>query len=325
MTGILQMAQLVRLPNLLMMAATQYLMRWCIIYPSLKIPGFSLQLSSLYFLCLVLATVFIAAGGYVINDYFDQDIDHTNKPHKKTVGTVISANASMYVYGIFTALGVGLGVILSFAIGYPQFSMIFLLIVFSLFFYSMNFKHYFLVGNLLVAFLTALVPFMVLIFEIPLLNEQYRDLLLQHQIRFTLIIQVVTVFSVFAFLMNLIREIIKDMQDTPGDLNRRTIPMILGDKASKGIVTALSLGMIFLLIYIYTHYLHSITPQQPDYITMVYFGVGLILPLLLLIRQVIGAQHPNGYYKASLIAKGIMVAGMLYAVVFYFIVKQNLW
>ena len=82
--------KLIRLPNLLIIAFTQYMIRLCLIEPSLGIYSMYLQTSDLEFFLLVLATVLVAAGGYVINDYFDVKIDHINKPEQLVIDNGVS-------------------------------------------------------------------------------------------------------------------------------------------------------------------------------------------------------------------------------------------
>jgi 4-hydroxybenzoate polyprenyltransferase len=263
----------------------------------------------------------------VVNDYFDKPIDTVNKPNAVLVKNDIPEHFIMWLYGGFTLAGVGLGTYLSFFINNPQFSMIFFIIAGMLWFYSRVYKKMFLVGNFVVATLTALVPFMVLVYEVPLLNQEYKEIITTSKANFNNIIIFVGVFSAFAFLMNLIREIIKDMNDLTGDMSvsRNTIPSVLGIKASKGVVLTLALLVAAMLLYIYFTYLHTITVHQKDYLTLIYFLVFLVIPLLAMIFRLIRPGKMKSFKSPSLIAKGIMISGMLYAVVFYLIVRNNFW
>ena len=111
--------KLIRYPNLLIIILTQYLMRWCIIHPLLKINDFELQFSELAFLLLVCSTVLITAGGYVINDYFDRKTDIINKPQSVIVARYIHRRTAMAIHTVFNLFGIILGFYISFAIRIP--------------------------------------------------------------------------------------------------------------------------------------------------------------------------------------------------------------
>src|SRR6056300_1407783 len=82
-------SKLIRLPNLVIIAATQYAMRYLIMEPLLPSDTFSLQFGEIQFCSLVLSTIFIAAAGYIINDYLDTQADMINKPARVVVGVEI--------------------------------------------------------------------------------------------------------------------------------------------------------------------------------------------------------------------------------------------
>ncbi|HPX05845.1 MAG TPA: UbiA family prenyltransferase, partial [Tenuifilaceae bacterium] len=160
-----QILQVVRTKNLLVVMATMYAMRFFIVAPLLQVKGMQLQLGEVPFLLLVLATVFIAAAGYVINDYFDTRADLINHPESVIVGRKIARRTAIILHLGLSLVGVVLGTVVSFLIGKPTYSIIFLLVAGMLWFYSTTYKRQFLIGNIIVAFLSALVPMLVLVFE----------------------------------------------------------------------------------------------------------------------------------------------------------------
>lgn len=202
--------RLIRWPNLLMVAATQILIRYFVILPLLKQEKMTLQLSGELFALLVAATVLIAAGGYVINDYFDRKMDRVNKPGSVIVGKLIYPRHAMAYHLIFSISGVLIGTWVSFRAGLLFLSLIFYMVSGLLWFYSTTYKRELLLGNIIVALLTALVPFLVLLYELPLLARNY-GAMASPVVRYLLIW--VLGFSLFAFMLNLIREIIKDAED----------------------------------------------------------------------------------------------------------------
>src|SRR6056297_2955401 len=178
---------LIRLPNLLIIALTQFAMRYLIVEPLLPSPSFTLQFDDLHFMLLVMGTIFIAAAGYIINDYFDIRTDRINKPAKVVVGETIDRRTAMILHSLLNILGIGIGVYLSLHIGILALSFIFFFTAGLLWFYSTNYKRQFLIGNLIVAFLTAMVPFIVVLFEIPMLNKEYGKIMLEYNSNFNYI------------------------------------------------------------------------------------------------------------------------------------------
>jgi len=293
-------------------------MRWSIIEPILEVYGFKLQFSELNFFFLVMATVFITAAGYVINDYFDTKTDLLNKPEKVILGRVLNRRWAIIIHIGFNTIGIGLGAYISFYIGLPVLTVVFVLITGILWFYSTTYKRQLLIGNITVAFLTALVPLMVILFEIPLLNDKYGLLLKELNSDFMHIILWVSAFSLYAFLLTMIREIIKDIEDFEGDqaYGRKTMPIVLGVVNSKVVVITFILTALFSLLYLYFRFLG-------DSITLMYFILFLIIPLVFLIYKIVVAHSKNDYRYASNLAKLIMLAGIFYSLVAHYIIVQN--
>ena len=289
--------------------------------PLLPSDQFSLQFGELQFALLVLSTLLIAAAGYIINDYFDTQTDLINKPGRVVVGIRIGRRVAMILHAVLNGFGVGLGVYLSFYIRLPALSLVFIFATGLLWFYSTSYKRQFLVGNLSVAFLTGLVPMMVVLFEIPLLNREYGTVMLQHNLNFNYMVAWVGGFSFFAFLTTLIREVIKDTEDFEGDraYGMKTLPIVLGIFWTRVIVLALVAFAVYMLVYLMMrHILFSVEPA--DLISLGYFTLLLILPLLILAARVITARKKEHYHTASILVKGIMLSGILYSVVVFYLV-----
>jgi len=310
--------RLIRYKNLLIIVLTQYLMRWSIIKPILEVYDFKLQFSELNFFFLVMATVFITAAGYVINDYFDTKTDLVNRPETVIVGRVLNRRWAILLHVILNTIGIGLGVYISFYIGIPALSIVFLLITGILWFYSTTYKRQLLIGNIIVAVLTALVPLIVILFEIPLLNKEYGLLMHEMRANFVHIILWVSAFALFAFLLTMIREIIKDVEDFEGDsaYGRKTMPIVLGVLNSKIVIITFIITTLFSLLYLNFRFLN-------DLITLIYFILFLIIPLLLLLYKIIVATGKKDYHRSSNLSKLIMLAGILYSLVANYIIVQN--
>lgn len=318
--------KLIRYKNLLIITLTQYLMRWCVVSPILKLKGLELQFSELNFFLMVLSTVLIAAAGYAINDYFDRKTDMLNRPETVVVGNSISRRYAMLIHSLFNVLGVGLGVYLGYQVGILKIGFIYLIITGLLWFYSTTFKGQAFTGNLIVAALIAIVPFFVLLFELAMLNQVYGNQMLEFKHDINNIILWVTGFAYFAFLINLVREIIKDIEDVRGDLRygRRTLPITIGVKSSKMIILSLLGVVVVSLLMMYHLFLSNVWYFYNDHITLWYFILFLILPCLYLGYVIIRAKEIKKYHLASNISKLIMLFGLVYAVISNFIISQNI-
>ena len=311
---------LVRLPNLLIVALTMMLMRYAIIMPLLNampvtmadspliVTRMTFQLGWFDFVILVLSTVFITAAGYVINDYFDIRADLINRG-SIIVGNTITRRKAMLYHNIFNILGVIGGTYVSARIGYLWLGLFFIMVSGLLYFYSATYKRQFLIGNLIVAFLTAMVPMMVVIYDAPPIYTNYAASTISFP-GVAILFYWVGGFALFAFLTTLIREIIKDMEDYEGDLTleRKTLPVRAGLLTSRIVVLLLILGTLLLLYIIWYRYLN-------DKITLVYISILITLPLLWVLYNVLAGKEKHRLHFASRLMKLIMLAGILYSLV----------
>lgn len=308
--------RLIRFPNLIIIAVTQYFIRWFILKPLLSVSGFNVQMNSLQFSMLVLSTVLIAAAGYIINDYFDRKTDLINRPGHVIVGRLINRRYAMAFHIIFTTLGVLAGIYVAYSIHRLSLSIIFFFTSTILWFYSTTYKRQVLIGNIIISLLVGLVPMMVLLFEFPLLVNRYQLHILASGISFNYLIFWVGSYSIFAFVVTLIREIIKDIEDYEGDyiFGRQTIPIAWGVKTAKWIVIALIIIMIAPIIYLLINHL-------ADKISFVYIVIFIIVPLIMLAFGVNWASTKKQYHTLSQAAKLIMLAGLIYCPLVNYIIE----
>ncbi len=321
--------RLIRWKNLLIILITMVLMRYAIIDPLISnvrislahgmgenIP-LSLKFPLFNFIVLVFSTICVAAGGYVINDYFDIKTDLINKG-KVIVSTSISRQQAMMWHNIFNVLGVVGGFYVSARSGYFWFGLIFLLVSGLLYFYSASYKRQFLVGNLIVALMIAMVPLLVVIFEWSALYT-YCSVYAVSVPDFSFLFYWIGGFSLFAFLSNLIREIVKDIEDFEGDIayGRNTLPIVLGVKSSKVIVSTLVLSTIFLLYLAWFSFIR-------DWITFIYISLTVAAPLAVLAILIHRGSEKRHFQFTGGFMKAIMMGGLLYSVVVKIILKWNL-
>ena len=321
---------LVRWQNLLIVIMTMVLMRYAVIKPVINKIGvvlvngngeelpMTLQYSLVDFILLVLATVLLTAGGYVINDYFDIRTDLINKG-RVIVGTKIPRRQAMMWHNIFNVTGVAVGFYISWKSGYLWLGTMFLLVSGLLYFYSASYKRQFLIGNLVVSVLVGMVPLLVVIYEWPALYRYYSVNAVSMP-DIDMIFYWVGGFAVFAFLTTLTREIIKDIEDFEGDraYGRNTVPVMLGITSAKIISVALlaiTIALLYLTWYMFIN----------DRITLIYISAAVAAPLVLVIIGVIRSSSKKHLHSASSLMKIVMMTGILYSVVVKIILSWNLY
>ena len=296
--------RLIRFPNLVIIALSQLLVRYCLIIPAYQTQYnytnyFPSHLSKINFVLLVLSTVLIAAAGNIINDVFDIHTDNINKPGKNLIGKIISAEAAKKVFYFFCFTGIVIGYYLAFKINKPVMGCIHVFAAGSLWMYSTYYKKKVLAGNLMVALLSALVLLLVGLFE----PEFYPNIIY------------LLIYAGFAFAVSLIREIIKDMEDVEGDerTQRKTLPVMAGINRSKIVVMVLVLATMAALAYfLYSYFYRNSIISFWNLVAMVE------IPFFALSYLIISAGEKRDFHFASTFAKLIMVAGVFSLLPFYY-------
>jgi len=321
--------KLIRWQNLVIVILTMLLMRYAvlssllgkievlIIQGNVSAAVMGLKFPLIDFILLVAATVFIAAGGYVINDYFDIKTDIINRG-EVIVGSKISQQKAMMLHNILNLIGIALGFFISWRSGYTLLGAMFLMVSGLLYFYSASYKRQFLIGNIIVAFLTAMVPMLVAIYEWPAVYRFYTINAVETP-DLSFIFYWIGGFAVFAFLTTLTREIIKDIEDYEGDaaFGRNTVPIVLGILTSKIIVIALIVIIIALLYFVWYLFLF-------DKYTLIYITVFIAIPLIFVIAIMLRSINSRQFKKASMLMKIIMLTGILYSLVVKALINWNL-
>lgn len=289
--------QLIRVPNLLLIIVTQLLIK----YALFETFGIAITLSSFGFFLLCLSTVSIAAAGNIINDILDVETDRINKPEKTVVGTKISEKTAYNIYIILNVIGVGIGFYLSNLIGRPGFSAIFIIISALLYLYATYLKQILLVGNLIISGLVAMVILIMGLFELlPAITPENRQ---TQSIIFSILLD----YAFFAFMINWLREMIKDQEDITGDYNtqRNTLPIAIGkDRANMFIFVV---GLIPLAAVIYYIYEYLFT----NLYAVLYALVLIVGPLLYFLIQLWTTKSKKQFRHLSVVLKLIMIFGLL--------------
>lgn len=304
--------RLIRFKNLLIIVLLQLLLRYVLLMPMLEHYGLEPALSHLRFALLVLTTVFLAASGYVINDYFDIKTDLINRPSRVVAGQVYQRRTVLLWHVLFTFLGVFMGLFLAYITRKENYALMFILVPALLWYYSTTLKKQMLIGNLVISFMTAVVPYFVVSLEFAVLARVHGEAVLDTE-ACSMAWFWTTGFAFFAFASNLGREIIKDLEDVKGDAEAgcRTLPIEMGEPATRRLVAILHAALLLALWIVY-----AMVPQlRSSPLAFLYFLFLLTLPFLWLIFKVLKARSHSEYHRASQVSKLIMLAGILFVFV----------
>ena len=284
-------------------------------YGFLDLQEIPLALNDWQYFLLVLATVTIAAGGYVINNVFDQETDTINKPQNVVIGKSISENNAYTLYTILNILGVGIGFYLSNYIGKPSFSGVFIVIAATLYLYASSLKQTLLIGNLVIATMTSISIIIIGIFDLyPILNAE-------NSVVYGIMFKVFLDYALFCFIINFIRELVKDLEDVDGDYNlgMNTLPIVLGISRTSKLVFILSfIPLVLLLWYINTYYI-----ANNLYVGASYTLFFIVAPLLYFTIKMSSAKSKNDFKHLSKVLKLVLLFGILSILVITLNVKYN--
>lgn len=305
--------RLIRWSNLVFIIITQFLFRYAVLLPILEASGTSSFLTELLFYELVMASVLIAAGGYVINDYFDINIDRINKPDKLVLERLIKRRTAIVWHQLFSISGI----LLSFHVGWkanhdlvPGICNV--VTVLLLLFYSTTYKRKLLSGNLIISFLTSWVILILYLLEFPrLLNNTISASELEAMGK---ILRVTILYASFAFIISLIREVLKDAEDMVGDEKNgcRTVPLIWGIRGAKIFIFVwlfvLIAAVIFLQFYV---------SFFQWWVSILYSVLFILVPLFRVSILLRTASKPSDFSLLSRKVKWIMFAGISSLIFFY--------
>lgn len=268
---IVSFARLTRVWNLLIIALAQYLTA-----------AFLIDLRTVVdprLFILTVSTLMIAAGGYIINDYYDIKIDLINKPQRVVIGKSITRRYAILFHTLLSIGGVFLGLFLSWKIAAVN-----LASAFILWWYSNSLKRQPFVGNFVVALLTGI--------AIWLVDSLYKtgDIL-------------IITYASFAFFITLIREIIKDMEDLKGDLTFgcQTLPIVWGMRKTKYLIYAVLALFLVTVAVLYLSF---------GNLPINYFLLFLFLPMLWFLARLIKADTKKDYTWLSGFCKIILLLGI---------------
>jgi 4-hydroxybenzoate polyprenyltransferase len=300
--------KLIRFENLLIIAITQWCIKYLIFAP---INEFSKFTPTLFTISLI-STILIAAAGYIINDYFDVKTDKINRPETVVIDVTIKRRWAMILHIILNGIALFLGLYLALKCHSLKLLMFQLLSILLLWFYSTHFKKQLLIGNIVVSLLTATIPLMPMVYEYYLIGgmSSLTSFLIGDFVK-TLVI-IVLGYSAFAFLTSFAREVIKDMEDYKGDIQTgcKTMPIVWGMITSKVVtffLIVITIGLLFLASFKF---------YKEQQLIAVYYILGLVvLPLIILLIQTMRAKTSKDFKLASLLLKFTMLFGISFTII----------
>ena len=300
--------KMIRLSNLFFIALTQVLFQYCIYHKLYKdsIPAGD----TTHFILLVFASIFIAAAGYIINDYFDINIDEVNKPQHMVVDKVINRRWAIAWHFMLSISGL---IITTLALPFLQKWYLILANIFCvalLWYYSTSFKRKLLIGNIVISLLTAWTILIIFFSKVPL-----ADVLGIGTGAHDKFFRLAFLYAGFAFISSLIREAIKDMEDMPGDARYgcRTMPIVWGINATKVYIAVWLIVLLALLVIVQVYVL-----QFKWWLPVVYSIALIMLPLLYIFYKLFKAVNTQHFHALSNWTKLVMLSGILSMIFFCF-------
>jgi 4-hydroxybenzoate polyprenyltransferase len=302
--------KLIRWPNLLFIGLTQVLFFYCVAQPVLYGGLHMPREDSILFIILCISSVFIAAAGYVINDYFDLNIDLVNKPARMVVDRTISRRWAILFHLFFSVAGILMGFYIGLQNGNWIIGFANTLCVFLLWFYSTSFKKKLLSGNISISLLTAWVVFVVYLLTVQQRIEVLQVINPGSQQK---LLRLALLYSSFAFIITLIREVVKDIEDMEGDAKYgcKTMPIVWGVDFSKVFTTIWMVILISLLIVVMFYVL-----QFKMWLAASYVFVLIIVPSVYSLYFLMKAKTTADFATLSKWIKAIIFTGILSMIFF---------
>lgn len=271
-----------------------------------------LPLTNFDFALFVLSVVLVAAAGNIINDYYDFDLDSEYKPHRALPQGLVSLNTAFYLHAAFAIVGICMGFYLGYGYGVSQAGYVYILATLLLYLYAAYLKKIVFVGNLVVALLTTMPLLLLFLFELKFLGTV--------QFEFTprvsgVLRNAVIFYAGFAFLTNLAREIVKDIEDKKGDEQHgiKTIAVQYGEMVAKLMAALVLLIMLAALCYFMKGFWDMNAMKEFFYLLAL-----IVIPTGIVIALLFTANSEKQLALVSVLLKIIMLFGILSMVAFYY-------
>lgn len=303
--------KLFRVKNLILIALMQYVIR----YGFLKPQNTGLALNHWMFALLVLATALIAAAGYVINDVHDIETDQINKPGKNQIKKTISEEMGFNIFIGFNIIALLIGYYLSDVVQKTSFLGIFIISSMLLYLYATSWKKIAVLGNLVVALLTAFSVLIIGLFDI--IPAIYAE----NEVLMKTLLSILLEYALFAFGINFLREIVKDIEDVKGDYNQgmNTLPIMLGVQRTAKICAVIGILIVVVLLY----YINFNLMENKLFWATAYGLIALIAPMCFFSIKMWQANKQKEFHLMSTILKAVIFFGILFILIINLNIKWN--
>ncbi|MFZ4427313.1 MAG: geranylgeranylglycerol-phosphate geranylgeranyltransferase [Saprospiraceae bacterium] len=304
MSGCLPWIRLVRFPNLVIVALTQSLLYGAVFLPSFEQADIEPEMSPAIFSLFVLVTIAITGAGYIINDIHDQVGDAVNKPARRIIGRLISEPLAYRVYYAMGIFGFIVSAALAFKLDKLPYLVLFPLAFGLLYYYTVSAKRKVLWGNILIAFFCAGVAGILWLAELRALFALSQA----SPPAFSKVRDTFVWYGIFAFLINAYREIVKDLEDLPGDriAGVRSLPVVHGAHTAVKVAQGVAVGLLLFLAAQARTLFFSFGLALP-----VCLGLGVGFPLFLSILLLGRARQPSDFRRVSHLIKMIIFSGVV--------------
>lgn len=302
--------RLIRWPNLFFILLAESLFHFCIYKPLFPATGEATDFS---FYLILVSNILIAAGGYVINDYFDINIDQINKPEKVVVGSHISRRWVIFWHMCFSILAIYILVMVFPFKEYWHLHLCNVTSIILLWFYSTNFKKDFLIGNVIIAILTAWSISVVYFSKFTFAAIAHPVATNAKGITF---FKLMLLYSIFAFILTLIREALKDMEDVEGDkkFGCKTLPIVWGLKPTK-VYVAIWLIVVIVALFV----IQLLVIPFGWWVEILYCIIAIITPLSIVLFKLKSSFSSDHFKQLSMWIKVAMFFGIMSMIFFSFL------
>ena len=316
MNKVFGILKLVRWVNLLIIALSMYLFQFCIIQTFMDAARVETTMSWFYYSLLVLSTVMIASAGNVVNAYFDYEQDMEYKPDQTMIGRYISLDNAFMLQMILNVVGVLIAFYLAYHFGKQRLGYVFLSAAALLWLYSQVLKKYFLIGNIVVAGLSAMVFVLPVLFEAHLISLFTSDDL---DLARSIIINQLRWYCLFAFVVSLMREIAKDAEDRDADAayDMNTIPVVLSAQGTNFILALIAAVSLVVMGFVESYFWGRDLKKHFWY-TLVLLFIPMLVAGILAMR----CRVQKDYRDLSLLLKLIMLFGIISMPLFYMFITR---
>ncbi|MEN9638654.1 MAG: hypothetical protein RLZZ262_522 [Bacteroidota bacterium] len=307
---------LMRPINLLIVVLTMVVTRYVVVLPMAVKSGVGMksELGHGGFAALVLAAVLLTAAGNMINDYFDLRVDQINKPEKIIVGKKVKRRVAIVLHQVFNLLAVLLTAIVCATTDFWWPILIPISVATLLWFYSPVLKKKWLIGNVVVALCTALVPYWSVVFDLHHMQVRYVDQWVDGENLMSRIELVLGLICLASFLLNLIREALKDAEDVVGDASGEynTLPLV------SGLASTVRYTQIVLAAYLILMVFFMMRPvlQFQSSIAFLVISIALIVvPGIVSFVMISRSESKEHFTRASATVKWTMLLGLIAVVI----------